>query len=82
MILQEEKLLHNAVIQIPMDAGKANMVAASLAPEARSDTEVGFAVEACDDGLRLSFHADDAAKLRAALNSYVRLAMVAIEVTE
>ena len=76
------EVLHKAVLDIPMESQKAAVVAESLGPEALGDTDVGFKVEASTEGLRLLFHAEDAAKLRAALNSYVRLAIVALDVTK
>lgn len=74
--------MHRAVIQIPVEKEQARTLVGSLSPESRAETDMVFTASAEDDGVVMTIEAQDISDLRAAVNSYMRLALVALAVTE
>ncbi|MDG6221090.1 MAG: KEOPS complex subunit Pcc1 [Candidatus Thermoplasmatota archaeon] len=72
--------MHKAVLNLEMDKELAAHVAKALRPETAAETKgTRFAVEENQNGLSLILESEDASGLRAALNSYARLAKVALD---
>ena len=75
--------MHRAEVHLPLDRERARKVAEALRPEAAAEVaNTKLHIEREPDGLLLVVEAKDSSGLRAALNSYMRLALVAMEITK